>query len=258
VVITHGNGPQIGLLALQAAAFSGVRPFPLDILGAETEGMIGYLLSVALSNALPGREIATLLTQVEVDPADPAFMAPEKPIGAVYGDAEAQRLAAEMNWPMIRDGTGWRRAVPSPAPWRVREMNAIKLLLHAGLIVVCAGGGGIPVAVAAGGGISGVEAVIDKDLAAGLLAEAVEADFLLLLTDVQAVWTHWPMADGAPIGVTTPARLRELTFAKGSMGPKVAAACKFVEHTGRRAGIGAIDQAGRILQEEAGTIIRAD
>jgi carbamate kinase len=257
VVITHGNGPQIGLLALQAAAYRGVRPYPLDLLGAESEGMVGYLLDLALANVLPNREIATLLTQVEVDPADPAFLAPEKPIGLVYGKAEALHLAAEMNWPMVRDGDGWRRAVPSPAPRRIREINAIKLLLQAGIIVVCVGGGGIPVAVSASGEISGIEAVVDKDLAAALLAEAIEADFLLLLTDVPAVWTHWPMIQGSPIGATTPAQLRRLTFAKGSMGPKVEAACQFVEKTGRRAAIGAIDQAEPILEENAGTIIHA-
>ncbi|MGC2415487.1 MAG: carbamate kinase [Stellaceae bacterium] len=257
VVITHGNGPQIGLLALQAAAYRGVRPYPLDILGAESEGMVGYLLSLALTNALGGRDIATLLTQVEVDPADPAFAAPTKPIGQVYNDAEAQRLAAEMSWPMVRDGAGWRRAVPSPAPRRIREINAIKLLLQAGVIVICAGGGGIPVAVADSGEISGVEAVVDKDLAAALLAEAVNADLMLLLTDVPAVWTRWPMAEGSPIGATTPTQLRALNFAAGSMGPKVDAACRFVERTGQRAAIGAVGEAESILLGKAGTLIEA-
>jgi carbamate kinase len=255
VVITHGNGPQIGLLALQAAAYRGVRPYPLDLLGAESEGMVGYLLSLALTNALSSRDIATVLTQVEVDPADPAFAAPSKPIGQVYNDAEARRLAAEMSWPMVRDGDGWRRAVPSPEPRRIREINAIKLLLQAGVIVVCAGGGGIPVAVADSGEVSGVEAVVDKDLAAALLAEAIGADWLLLLTDVPAVWTHWPMTRGSPIGATTPAQLRRMSFAEGSMGPKVEAACRFVERTGHSAAIGAIDQAEPILQGKRGTII---
>ncbi len=257
VVITHGNGPQIGLLALQAAAYRGVRPYPLDLLGAESEGMVGYLLSLALINALGGRDIATLLTQVEVDPADPAFVAPTKPIGQVYNDAEAQRLAAEMSWPMVRDGAGWRRAVPSPAPRRIREINAIKLLLQAGVIVICAGGGGIPVAVADSGEVSGVEAVVDKDLAAALLAEAVNADLMLLLTDVPAVWTRWPMAEGSPIGATTPTQLRALNFAAGSMGPKVEAACRFVERTGQRAAIGAVGEAESILLGKAGTLIDA-
>lgn len=257
IVITHGNGPQIGLLALQAASYRGVRPYPLDLLSAESEGMVGYLLNVALMNALAGREIATLLTEVEVDPADPAFLAPEKPIGLIYSEAEAQHLAAELNWPMVRDGTGWRRAVPSPAPRRIREINVIRLLLQAGVIVVCAGGGGIPVAVSNAGEISGIEAVVDKDLAAALLAEAIGADRLLLLTDVPAVWDRWPMSEGSPIGPTTPAGLRRLSFAKGSMGPKVDAACRFVEKTGQRAAIGAVDQAGAILEGHAGTIIHA-
>lgn len=257
IVITHGNGPQIGLLALQAASYRGVRPYPLDLLSAESEGMVGYLLNVALMNALAGREIATLLTEVEVDPADPAFLAPEKPIGLIYSEAEAQHLAAELNWPMVRDGTGWRRAVPSPAPRRIREINVIRLLLQAGVIVVCAGGGGIPVAISETGEISGIEAVVDKDLAAALLAEAIGADRLLLLTDVPAVWDRWPMSEGSPIGPTTPAGLRRLSFAKGSMGPKVDAACRFVEKTGQRAAIGAVDQAGAILEGHAGTIIHA-
>lgn len=257
IVITHGNGPQIGLLALQAAAYGAVRPYPLDLLGAESEGMIGYLVNLALANARPDREIATLLTQVEIDPADPAFSAPTKPIGPVYSDADAHRLAAEMKWLMVRDGSGWRRAVASPTPRRIREINTIKLLMRAGVIVICAGGGGVPVAVNDAGEVRGVEAVVDKDLVAALLAQAVDADFLLLLTDVPAVWTRWPLADGSPIGPTTPAQLGGLKFAAGSMGPKVEAACRFVENTGRRAGIGAIDQAEAILQGRAGTIVRS-
>jgi carbamate kinase len=257
IVITHGNGPQIGLLALQAASYRGVQPYPLDLLGAESEGMVGHLLNLALANALGGRDIVTLLTEVEVDPADPAFLAPEKPIGLVYSDAEAQQLTTAMNWPMVRDGDGWRRAVPSPTPRRIREINAIKLLLQAGVIVVCTGGGGIPVAVGERGEITGIEAVVDKDLAAALLAQAIEADFLLLLTDVPAVWTRWPMAEGTPIAAATPAQLHRFSFAKGSMAPKVEAACQFVENTGRPAAIGAIDQAEAILAGNAGTAIHA-
>lgn len=169
VVLTHGNGPQIGLLALQAASYRPVHPYPLDFLGAESEGMIGYLIDLVLANALPDRDIATLLTQVEVDPADPAFSAASKPIGPVYSEAEARRLAAEASWSMIRDGEGWRRAVPSPTPRRIREINTIKLLVNAGVIVVCGGGGGIPVMRSAAGELCGVEAVIDKDYAAALL-----------------------------------------------------------------------------------------
>jgi carbamate kinase len=257
VVITHGNGPQIGLLALQAAAYQSLRPYPLDILGAESEGLIGYLLELSLANALPNRKIVTLLTQVEVDPADPAFAAPTKPIGPVYDDAEAQHIAAQTSWPMMRDGTGWRRAAASPMPQRIRELDAIRVLLQVGLIVICAGGGGIPIVPDDAGGHRGVEAVIDKDFAAALLAESIGADFLLFLTDVPAVWSRWPMVDGTPIGVATPAELRRLTFAPGSMAPKVEAACRFVERSGRPAAIGAIDQAEAILVGEAGTAVRA-
>ncbi len=258
VVVTHGNGPQVGLLALQAAAYKDVRPYPLDVLGAESEGMIGYLIEQTLSSELPGREIATLLTQVEVDPADPAFRNPTKPIGPVYDDMEAGRLAARTTWTWVRDGRGFRRAVPSPEPQRIREINAIKLLVRAGTLVICAGGGGIPVTVGADGALRGVEAVIDKDLSAALLSEELDADVLLLLTDVPAVWTRWPPGEGVPIGRTTPAALRALTFDPGSIGPKVAAACRFASRTGRTAGIGAIEQAEEMLAGNAGTIVATD
>jgi len=254
VVVTHGNGPQVGLLALQAAAYRAVRPYPLDVLGAETEGMIGYLLESALASALPDREIAALLTQVEVDAADPAFRRPSKPIGPLYDEAAARRLETELSWSMVRDGGAWRRAVPSPRPRKVRELAAIKLLLEAGTIVVCAGGGGIPVVVTEHG-ISGAEAVIDKDLAAALLAESLGADALLLLTDVPGVFARWPNHGGEPIGRTTPAELARHSYAAGSMGPKVEAACRFVEATGRWAAIGAVEDAEAILGGHRGTII---
>jgi carbamate kinase len=176
VVITHGNGPQVGLLALQAAAYKDVAPYPLDILGAESEGMIGYLIEQALSAELPGREIATVLTQVEVDAPDPAFAAPSKPIGPVYREMEMRALAARTDWRFCKDGPGFRRVVPSPEPRRIREINVIRRLVDAGVLVVCARGGGIPVTVTAGGGLRGVEAVIDKDLAAALLAEELGAE----------------------------------------------------------------------------------
>jgi carbamate kinase len=257
VVITHGNGPQIGLLALQAAACKEVPPFPLDVLGAESEGMIGYLIEQALTNELPGREIATLLTQVEVDENDRAFAEPSKPIGPTYDAVQAQELARRTAWTFVPDGSGYRRAVPSPAPHRIRELNVIKLLVRAGMVVICAGGGGIPVVRTATGGLRSVEAVIDKDLSAALLAAAISADALLLLTDVPAVWTAWPMSCGHPIGRTTAAELRGLTFAAGSMGPKVEAACRFVEQTGRMAGIGSLEQAEAILSGGAGTLVLA-
>ncbi len=257
VVITHGNGPQIGLLALQSAAYRQVPSYPLDVLGAESEGMIGYMIEQALAGALPGRDLATLLTQVEVDPRDPAFAAPSKPIGPVYGEREAERLGAETSWVFRPDGGGYRRVVPSPAPRRIREIGAIKLLARAGAIVICAGGGGIPVVALPDGRLRGVEAVIDKDLSAALLAEELEADALLLLTDVSAVWTQWPMEKGVPIGPISAAALRKLSFAAGSMAPKVAAACCFVQRTGRFAGIGALQDAPSILAGTAGTIVQA-
>jgi carbamate kinase len=258
VVITHGNGPQIGLLALQMAAFTQVKPYPLDVLGAESEGMIGYLIEQALGAELPGRQIATLLTQVEVDPADPAFAAPTKPIGPVYGEAEAHALAARHGFRFARDGGGLRRVVASPLPQRIRELDAIRLLVAAGVVVICAGGGGIPVVRAAGGGLRGVEAVIDKDRSSALLAEGLGADALLLLTDVAEVWTRWPRsADSRPLSRATAQELRSYEFAAGSMGPKVEAACRFAERTGRFAAIGAMEQAPAILAGRAGTRVTA-
>jgi carbamate kinase len=257
IVITHGNGPQVGLLALQAAAYKDVKPYPLDVLGAESEGMIGYLIEQTLSSELPGREFATLLTQVEVDAADPAFGAPTKPIGPVYNAVEVRQLAARFQWTFVKDGSGFRRAVASPEPRRIREINVVKLLVNSGVVVICAGGGGIPVIAAASGELRGVEAVIDKDLSTAVLAEAVDADALLLLTDVSAVWTAWPACAGRPIWRATAAQLRAMTFEPGSMAPKVAAACRFAERTQRFAGIGAVDHAEAILRGEAGTIVAA-
>ena len=257
IVITHGNGPQVGLLALQAAAYKEVQPYPLDVLGAESEGMIGYLIEQTLSSELPGREMATLLTQVEVDATDPAFRAPTKPIGPVYREIEVQQFATRTQWTFVRDGSGFRRAVASPEPRRIREINVIKLLVNSGVVVICAGGGGIPVIATASGELRGVEAVIDKDLSAAFLAEAIDADALLLLTDVSAVWTAWPASEGRPIGRTTSAQLRAMTFEPGSMAPKVEAACRFAERTQRPAGIGAVDHAEAILQGETGTFVAA-
>ncbi len=253
VVVTHGNGPQVGLLALQAEAFARVRPYPLDVLGAETEGMIGYLLEQELRNRLPERQVATLLTQVEVDPDDPAFARPSKPIGPAYDRKTAERLAAERGWAVAVEGEDWRRVVASPEPRRIVELPTIRLLVEAGALVVCAGGGGIPVVATPGGGLRGVEAVIDKDRAAALLAMALGAQALLLLTDVDAVYLHWNTPEARPLGRTTPAELRRHAFAPGSMGPKVEAACGFVEETGGVAGIGALADGPRILRGETGT-----
>jgi carbamate kinase len=258
VVITHGNGPQVGLLALQAEAYRDVAPYPLDVLGAESEGMIGYLLEQELMNALPGRPVATLLTQVSIDALDPAFARPSKPIGPVYDEPAGKLLAASRGWALAPDGEGVRRVVASPEPRAILELVGIRLLIEAGVLVVCAGGGGIPVTIAADGVIQGVEAVVDKDRAAALLAEQLDADALLLLTDVPRVVAGWGTADAVELHRTTPTQLRDLTFAAGSMGPKVEAACRFVERTGGRAAIGALDDADAILAGRAGTQIRAE
>lgn len=255
VIVTHGNGPQIGLLALQAEAYAGARSYPLDILGAESEGMIGYLIEQELINALPGQPVATLLTQIEVDPRDPAFKAPTKPIGPVYAAHEAERLAAERGWTVASDGAHFRRVVPSPQPQRILELSTVRLLVEAGVLVVCAGGGGIPVVVQ-DGAVCGVEGVIDKDAAAALLAESIAADALLLLTDVDAVYMNWGQPEARPIGRTTPIALRAMTFESGSMAPKVDAACRFVERTDKCAAIGAIEHAGQLLYGKAGTVIK--
>lgn len=258
VIVTHGNGPQVGLLALQAEADPRLRPYPLDILGAETEGMIGYLLEQELRNHLPGREVATLLTQVEVTADDPAFAHPTKPIGPTYSRADAERLAAERGWTIALDGDVWRRVVPSPEPRRILELATLRLLVQVGALVVCAGGGGIPVVVTPAGGIHGVEAVIDKDLAAALLARELQAEALLLLTDVEAVYLDWGRPRAQPLHRVTPSQLRRYAFAPGSMGPKVEAACRFVEATGGSAGIGRLEAASALLSGSEGTIIRPD
>lgn len=252
LVITHGNGPQVGLLALrerEGGAASG-----LDVLGAETQGMIGYLIEEAMREVLPGLEVATLLTQVQVDRADPAFLAPTKPIGPVYDEATARRLAAERGWEIAPDGRGFRRVVASPEPLRILELPAIRALLAARFVVVCAGGGGIPVTLDAGGAIEGVEAVIDKDLASALLARQLGAERLLLLTDVDAVYDGWDTPDARPIRRATVAEMRARTFAAGSMAPKVEAACRFAE-AGGIASIGALEDAQAILDGAAGTTV---
>ena len=256
VIVTHGNGPQIGLLALQGEAYGDERPFPLDVLGAETEGMVGYLLDQELMNELGGRRVATLLTQVLVDRADPAFERPTKPIGPVYGERAARRLAAERGWTIAPEGDGHRRVVASPEPRAIVELPTIRLLVEAGVLVVCVGGGGIPV-VEVEGRLHGVEAVIDKDLAAALLATGLEADALLLLTDVPAVEASWRTPDAHPLSEVSVAELRQLRFAAGSMGPKVEAACRFAESTGGFAGIGALGDAVALLNGERGTRVRA-
>ncbi len=253
LVVTHGNGPQVGLLALQAEAYRDVAPYPLDVLGAESEGLIGYMIEQELAARLPGREVATLLTQVEVDPRDPAFARPTKPIGPRYDRATAEQLAARHRWQIAPDGDGARRVVPSPEPRAIVEMAAIRLLVGAGVTVICAGGGGIPVVRDAAGARRGVAAVIDKDLASALLARELGADGLVMLTDVPAVYLDWPAPRQRPIARATPAELRARTFAEGSMAPKVEAACRFVESGGRFAAIGALEDAAALIDGRAGT-----
>jgi carbamate kinase len=258
VVVTHGNGPQVGLLARQGEAYPEAKPYPLDVLGAETEGMIGYLLDQELVNRLKGRRpVATLLTQVIVDDTDPAFKRPEKFVGPVYQDAMAHKQAAERGWTVAPDGRAWRRVVPSPDPRSIVELGTINLLLDAGVLVICAGGGGIPVVVDREGRLRGVEAVIDKDRAAALLAEGLAADALLMLTDVPAVPAGWGTPDVRDLDDVRADDLRDVAFAPGSMGPKVEAACRFAERTGGFAGIGALTDAAAILRGERGTRIRA-
>jgi carbamate kinase len=257
VIVTHGNGPQVGLLALQGDAYQHVTPYPLDVLGAETEGMIGYLLDQELVNALGARPVATLLTQVIVDPEDPAFRAPSKPIGPVYDRETAERLAAERGWSVAPDGDRYRRVVPSPEPRAIVEIDTLRLLIDAGVLVVCVGGGGIPVAVDHDGRLHGVEAVIDKDLAAALLARGLGADALLMLTDVGAVQVGWGSDHARELADVTTDELRSMAFAAGSMGPKVEAACRFAESTGGLAAIGALADALAILEGRRGTRVTA-
>lgn len=252
LVITHGNGPQVGYLALQGG------PFPLDVLGAETDGMIGYVLQQELDNAyVPDRKYATLLTQIEVDPEDPAFEAPTKFIGPVYERAEADRLKAENGWSIGQDGKHFRRTVPSPKPKRILELDVIRLLLEQDVVVICAGGGGIPVVARPDGSMIGVEAVIDKDHASGLLARELGADAYLMLTDVEGVFTDFGTPKQTLMSRATPQDLRQQSFPSGSMGPKVEAACDFVEATGGFAAIGRLTDTMGLIEGTCGTVIAA-
>jgi carbamate kinase len=255
LVLTHGNGPQVGLLALEADAYHAVKPYPLDVLGAESQGMIGYLIVQALRGETEASVVATL-TEVVVDADDPAFAKPTKPIGPLYTEAQARSIAAEHGWEVAPDGADFRRVVPSPQPREIVELDAIETLLGNGSIVVCAGGGGIPV-VREGNRLRGVEAVIDKDLTAALLAEELDADLLLILTDVPHIERGWRTPTSTPIEDATPAELRQLDFAAGSMGPKVEAACRFVERTGGEAVIGSLAELSEVAAGRSGTRVRA-
>ena len=256
LVVSHGNGPQVGLLALQGAAYPDVEPYPLDILGAETQGMIGYMLEQELGNRLPfEKPLATLLTMVEVDPNDPAFDDPTKFVGPVYGEAEAKRMAAEKGWVVKPDGANWRRVVPSPRPTRIFELRPMRWVLDQGAVVICAGGGGVPTMYAPGEDrrLVGVEAVVDKDLASSLLARDLDADLFVMATDVDGVYIDWGSPNQRRLDRVTPDELASYEFPAGSMGPKVAAAAEFVAASGKRSAIGTLEEIGGMVEGTAGT-----
>jgi len=258
LVITHGNGPQVGLLALQSLAGPQESMLPLDVLGAESEGWIGYELELALRNALPeGAAVVTVVTQTLVDANDPAFAAPTKPIGPVYEEAIARGLATEHQWPMVKDGHGWRRVVASPKPLGIVEIASIKRLINTGVTVICAGGGGIPVRAGADGKLAGVEAVVDKDLTGALLAKQAEADLFIMLTDVAGVYLDYGGKEQRAIASSGPKDMiaHAAGFRAGSMGPKVEAACAFVQETGQSAAIGALSDLADIIAGRRGTLI---
>ncbi len=256
LVLAHGNGPQVGLLALQASAYKEVEPYPLDVLGAQTQGMIGYMIEQELGNLLPYEvPFATLLTMIEVDEHDPAFQKPTKFVGPVYEKEEADKLKAEKGWVFKQDGAKWRRVVASPLPKRIFEIRPIKWLLEQGTIVICAGGGGIPTMYVAEKErwLTGIEAVIDKDLASELLACELNADLFVIATDVKGVYENWGKPEQRMLGQVTPDELRAGNFPAGSMGPKVQAAIAFVETTGNRAAIGSLEDIEQIVAGKAGT-----
>lgn len=261
VILTHGNGPQVGLLALQAAAYTVLEPYPLDVLGAESQGMIGYLLEQALANLLPQtRQVVSLVTRVVVASDDEAFAKPSKPIGPMYTEPEAMRLAKEKNWQVAADGppekNGFRRIVASPKPLEVLNLPAIVCLIKSNVLVIAAGGGGIPVMRdATTHNLTGVEAVIDKDQTASLLAIALKVDCLLIATDVEAVFVDWGKLSQQAIVTTTPESLQSLVFASGSMAPKVDAASRFVTRSGKRAVIGSLEHIEAMLAGDHGTQI---
>ncbi len=258
LVVTHGNGPQVGLLAVESTRDPDLdRPFPLDVLGAQTQGMIGYFFLQAFENLLPGREVASLICQTVVAADDPAFDDPTKFVGSVMDEEQARSLARRYNWTVRPDGSRWRRVVPSPEPRGIVELATVRVLLERGAVVVCSGGGGVPVARDRDGRLYGVEAVVDKDLAAALLATELDADGLVLLTDVPAVVSDFGTDHPRPLDRATVHDLRTEQFAAGSMGPKVEAACRFAEATGRAARIGRLADAAAVLAARAGTEVVA-
>ncbi len=257
VVLVHGNGPQVGLLALQGLEFKKVAPYPLDVLGSETQGMIGYMLMQELKNLLPEQNVSCMLTQMSVDPNDPAFADPTKPIGPVYDEAEAREMAEKYHWTVKPDGQYFRRVVPSPLPTGIIEKDAINTLIENDHLVICTGGGGIPVKHE-NGQLVGVEAVIDKDMSAAFLAKQLEADALLILTDADAVYLDWGKPTQKALSSTTPSELSQYTFDAGSMGPKIEASCEFIKQGGKLVGIGSLADGLRILKGERGTNIIAE
>ncbi len=256
VVLTHGNGPQVGLLALQADAYKDVAPYPFDVLGAESQGMIGYMVAQCVGNDLPDRQVVNIITQTEVDPKDPAYTDPRKFVGPVYDKETAEKLAAERGWTIAADGKYFRRVVPSPQPKKIVEIETIRQLVDSGAMVIASGGGGIPVVRNEQGKLEGSEAVIDKDMSASIMADELDADALLILTDAPSIALDWGTPDQKEIKEVSPEKLKEYSFAKGSMGPKVEAVCRFA-NTGKGFGaVGRLEDALDILNGKAGTIIR--
>lgn len=256
LIITHGNGPQVGLIALQQNAYTDVPMYPLDAIGAESVGMIGYMIARELTNVVPRSiTVTNVLTQTEIDPNDPAFKQPTKPIGPIYTKEEAERLSQTNGWTMASDNDKFRRVVASPNPQRILGLSALKTLIENGHLVVCCGGGGVPVYFDQKGQLIGAEAVIDKDLASSLLAISVNADLFVIATDVDGVYTDWGKPSQSLIRQIDAISLRKLTFARGSMAPKVEATCRFVEKTGKAAIIGALDQIEKIIDGKSGTLV---
>lgn len=277
LVISHGNGPQVGLLSLQASSYDEVSEYPFDVLGAQTEGMIGYFIEQELGNLLPyHKPIATILTMTEVDGNDPAMKDPTKFVGPIYSEADAKRLAEEKGWTVKKDGDNWRRVVPSPLPQHIFEIRSIKILLNSGAVVVCTGGGGIPTmyvrtadleasedpayrGLARAHQLVGVEAVIDKDRSSAVLADDLNAEFLVIATDTPAVFLDWGTDDERGIKAASPDQMEEYDFPAGSMGPKVEAACHFARSSpGANAVIGSLEDLAEIMKGEAGTRINTD
>ncbi|MGB6578315.1 MAG: carbamate kinase [Streptosporangiaceae bacterium] len=258
IVVVHGNGPQVGLLSLQAESYHDAEPYPLDVLDAGTQGIVGYLIQQELRSLLPpDRQVATLLTMITVDPDDPAFTRPAKFVGPVYAKEAADALATEKDWAFKQDGTAWRRVVPSPQPRQILEIAPISWLIERGAVVICAGGGGIPIMYSSSGSgeVVGVEAVIDKDLASELLAEDVAADLFVMATDVDGVYVGWATPQQRRLDRATPEELADYQFAAGSMGPKVEAASRFAAKTGKRAAIGSLADITDIVAGQAGTSV---